>query len=426
MALTQDEINEVMQQLQPIIAKALNESTSLAQAQDIIQQGVTQYVGARYVPLFADPIEWDNTRAYEPLTIVLYQGNSFTTRQYTPVGIDINNEAFWAKTGNYNAQVEQYRQEVLSFDGRINQNAAKIEQNAAKIDQNAAKIEQNAAKINSLENQIMVVYGDSWSDFSATESNWTNLVAKQLNCIRKNYSKSGATITDIGEHTIKTLAQEVAESVAELSSVAESVKYVYILMGVNDVTHDVQHSTILDELVRQTTIVRGAFPNALISFSFNFPCNNQSKYMPHVNNFKQFAFNRGYRYIDLGSLMFAPSLYKADKLHPNDAAGTGYIAGRMLGSQCNVKLDDYDIKNDSEGIVRIMYSQLGAILYVQFKGSTSKLTFGDFQFKLSGSTIGSSTSGPTILTADITKNYVTALNTNLPESSVIWKGLIYA
>lgn len=120
MALTQTEINEVMNQLQPIIAKALNESTSIQQAQTNIQRGVTQYVGARYVPLFADPIEWDNTRAYEPLTIVLYQGNSYTTRQYTPVGIEITNEAFWAETGNYNAQVEQYRQEVRDLADKVN------------------------------------------------------------------------------------------------------------------------------------------------------------------------------------------------------------------------------------------------------------------------------------------------------------------
>lgn len=119
MSLTQVEINEVMKQLQPIIAKELNESTSIAQAQATIQQGVTQYIGARYVPLFSDPIEWDSTRAYEPLTIVLYQGNSFTTRQYTPAGIDINNDVFWAETGNYNAQIEQYRQEVKAFDARI-------------------------------------------------------------------------------------------------------------------------------------------------------------------------------------------------------------------------------------------------------------------------------------------------------------------
>lgn len=112
MSLTQSEINAVMQQLQPIIAKAMSESTSIAQAQANIQQGVTQYIGARYVPMFADPIVWDSTRPYEPLTIVLYQGNSFTTRQYTPAGIDIANAAFWAQTGNYNAQIELYRREI--------------------------------------------------------------------------------------------------------------------------------------------------------------------------------------------------------------------------------------------------------------------------------------------------------------------------
>lgn len=73
--------------------------------------GIT-YTGARYVPLFADPAQWDNTRAYEPLTIVLNQGNSYTSKTFVPVGVDIGNEDYWALTGNYNAQVEAYRQEV--------------------------------------------------------------------------------------------------------------------------------------------------------------------------------------------------------------------------------------------------------------------------------------------------------------------------
>lgn len=73
---------------------------------------VREYIGARYVPVFAKPIEWDNTRTYEPLTIVAYQGNSYTSTQSVPTGIDITNENYWVQTGNYNAQVEAYRQEV--------------------------------------------------------------------------------------------------------------------------------------------------------------------------------------------------------------------------------------------------------------------------------------------------------------------------
>lgn len=79
----------------------------------------TQYIGARYVPLFAEPIEWDKTRQYEPLTIVTNNGNSYTSRQFVPAGIEITNDAFWALTGNYNAQIEQYRKEVIAYDGRI-------------------------------------------------------------------------------------------------------------------------------------------------------------------------------------------------------------------------------------------------------------------------------------------------------------------
>lgn len=73
-----------------------------------------QYIGSRYVPIFADPIEWDKSVTYEPLTIVLHQGSSYTSRQYVPSGVDITDDTYWALTGNYNAQVEQYRREVAS------------------------------------------------------------------------------------------------------------------------------------------------------------------------------------------------------------------------------------------------------------------------------------------------------------------------
>ena len=87
---------------------------------------VTQYVGARYVPLFAEPLEWDNTKTYEPLTIVYNNGNSYTSRQYVPAGIEITNTHYWALTSNYNAQIEQYRDEVQRYDARITANDTAI------------------------------------------------------------------------------------------------------------------------------------------------------------------------------------------------------------------------------------------------------------------------------------------------------------
>lgn len=88
---------------------------------------VREYIGARYVPLFADPIEWDNTKTYEPLTIVYYQGNSYTSRQAVPTGIAITNETYWALTGNYNAQVEAYRTEVAQYADEVGEFDTRID-----------------------------------------------------------------------------------------------------------------------------------------------------------------------------------------------------------------------------------------------------------------------------------------------------------
>lgn len=87
---------------------------------------VTQYIGARYVPLFAEPLDWSADNEYEPLTVVLHKGNSFTSRQFVPKGIEITNEQFWANTGNYNAQIEQYKTEVEKLAKTVENNSSDI------------------------------------------------------------------------------------------------------------------------------------------------------------------------------------------------------------------------------------------------------------------------------------------------------------
>lgn len=94
------------------------------QIEEILQEffdvvGTRQYVGARYVPLFGrkgeSSIAWDNSKPYEPLTIVTHEGNSYTSRTYVPAGIAIDNTDYWVLSGAYNAQVEMYRQEVIAL-----------------------------------------------------------------------------------------------------------------------------------------------------------------------------------------------------------------------------------------------------------------------------------------------------------------------
>lgn len=100
------------------------------------------YIGMRYVPEFADPVEWDATMQteYEYLKIVTYQGNSYTSRTWVPKNIPITNTDYWILTGNYNAQVEAYRKEVQAFDGRITENKNNIASNSAQIASNTLNI----------------------------------------------------------------------------------------------------------------------------------------------------------------------------------------------------------------------------------------------------------------------------------------------
>lgn len=81
--------------------------------------GPSMYIGARYVPKFADPIEWDTERGYESLTIVTYKGESYTSKCPVPPGIDIKNTRYWALTGAYNAQVEEYKNQVKDLSEQV-------------------------------------------------------------------------------------------------------------------------------------------------------------------------------------------------------------------------------------------------------------------------------------------------------------------
>lgn len=97
--------------------------------------GPSQYVGARYVPKFAEPIDWDTERGYESLTIVTYKGESYTSKCPVPPGIDIKNTRYWALTGAYNAQVEEYKNQVKDLSQQVTEFASDNKEFREKITQ---------------------------------------------------------------------------------------------------------------------------------------------------------------------------------------------------------------------------------------------------------------------------------------------------
>ena len=240
---------------------------------DAPAKGVRQYVGARYVPVFANPLEWSDTREYEPLTIVTYQGNSYTSMQYVPTSISIADTAYWALTGNFNAQVEAYRAEVRAFDDRINANAAAISANTAAINANAAAINANAAAINAnaaaiaqektdRTTNVMLAFGDSYGvDTISQGPVWCKITANKLQATElHNYCVGGATFNTTKE---KNFFVQVDKAISEIKN-PEYVKYVGIVGGTNDGSN-----SITNAIVSLVAKINSAFPNAVIGIGLN-------------------------------------------------------------------------------------------------------------------------------------------------------------
>lgn len=266
--------------------------------------GVREYVGARYVPVFADPAEWDNTKEYEPLTIVLYQGNSYTSTQYVPAGVGINdtNAAganYWLQTGNYNAQVEAYRKEVREFDGRITENTESISEETSNresadnairetitqttanlnssIEKNTNAIKENGDAIEVLKTQskvidedaVVICIGDSiatgWSTEEPTGVGWPTYLGALLKVKEGNLitvAVSGAAFSTGFTSTFNNQLEQAKTKVAQAGKTLADVKLIVVAGGVNDARNAATLSAINSGCTALTNNLAN-FPNAM-------------------------------------------------------------------------------------------------------------------------------------------------------------------
>lgn len=200
-----------------------------------------QYVGARYVPKVMG--EWNKALQYEALSIVTYAGNSFTSKIPVPANIDISNKTYWVNTGNYNAQVEAYRQQTSQLENHLNSEI---------IDRK-----------NDTKDNILWI-GDSYS--VNYNHKLPNGVRSMLNA--KNwyeYSKGGAGF--LGAWAGLSFNDLIEQAKNEMSaSQKEMIKYVYIVGGANDSSFS--WTELKNKVVSTVQNARNSFPNAQVCFIF--------------------------------------------------------------------------------------------------------------------------------------------------------------
>lgn len=200
-----------------------------------------QYVGARYVPKVMG--EWNKALQYEALSIVTYAGNSFTSKVPVPANIDISNKTYWVNTGNYNAQVEAYRQQTAQLENHLNSEI---------IDRK-----------NDTKDNILWI-GDSYSvNYNHKLPNGVRYMLNAKNWYE--YSKGGAGF--LGAWAGASFNDLIEQAKNEMSaSQKEMIKYVYIVGGANDSSFS--WTNLKTKVTSTIQNARNSFPNAQVCFIF--------------------------------------------------------------------------------------------------------------------------------------------------------------
>lgn len=171
-----------------------------------------QYIGARYVPKFFQGVngspEWVAGLAYEALTIVTYLGNSFTSKVPVPAGIGnpADNPTYWVNTGNYNAQVDAYREEVAGLTNKV-----------TTLENNVTTLENNVDELENKNKRYFIFIGDSYSNFFPPATiGCCQETAKYLGLTSEQYNVqalggAGFVVQDVTNRFIEHLKRGITE-----------------------------------------------------------------------------------------------------------------------------------------------------------------------------------------------------------------------
>ena len=277
---------------------------------------VREYIGARYIPMFADPIEWDITSIYEPLTVVQYQGGSYVSRREVPAGIELDNTDYWILWADFNAQLQHYIDEVNTFDGRIdaleaampitdfdnvdtvksalsdiadllpasefdstNTVDARFDGVDSRFDTLEAKLPASAfdstntvnAKFTVIENRLsnlepktdFVIIGDSYSrvgDGLSTSDYWWYKLSQKLGLTPHNFSVGGCGFV---QGTTPYITQ-ISNAAADTSFDNNDVGLLIIYGGVNDCYNNFSIGGYITIIENALALAKTSFPNAQI------------------------------------------------------------------------------------------------------------------------------------------------------------------
>lgn len=300
-----------------------------------------QYVGARYVPKFAEPIGWVRENSYEALTIVTYLNNSYTSKKPVPPNTDITNEDYWVVTGNYNAQVEEYRKSVETLSTNLDSEIVNRE-NADNV--LSTNLRNETINRENADNEIIetieirrnvkdvICIGDSYGVNYAGWSGWGYEFAKIYQQGKVYVGATGGAgwvNASEGRNFLQTLQYVVDNNP---SMVKKDITDIVVLGGYNDMSTSLTANACATAMATFKEYCYTHFPNARVHFGcvgmdyknpYNeykllqtygediYPSTCSNSGINYYNRFKYILLDSQYVFIESGN----PNSY----FHPNTA-----------------------------------------------------------------------------------------------------------
>lgn len=276
---------------------------------------VRQYIGARYVPLIMGTYE--DGRTYEPLSVVTYLGASYTSKKTTPAGILPTNTEYWVCTGNYNAQVEEYRQSVVNYQKEVD------------------RLKENTGKRN------IIFIGDSYGEGDNSWIYYANLTLGRNVGVSYKNARGGAgflgadyTTSSQRYYSFLELLQELEVSVPDKNNITDIV----VCGGYNDYSAGHTYiSNLQTRIIEFVSYCYSTYPKAEVYIGMIGSTKNvtvlkglrEETFLYYYSS----ALNANATYLTGVELsLYSDSFFNADGFHPNQlgSANIGQNVAQIL------------------------------------------------------------------------------------------------
>ena len=301
---------------------------------------VRQYIGARYVPIYDG--DWDNTKVYEPLTMVTYNNSTYTSKQTVPAGTVPTNTTYWVMSATMSGAITQLQSDVSDIQSDIG-DMTQLQIGSDLVDAINDLYTQN-------KNRRYVFIGDSYLEepyaFGVT---WGTSIKTIMGLTQDVnffcYGEGGAAIyrqSPDYSHNAKEILQIHSTDITNHDTITDIV----FGLGINDVQNTIVDSDIEGAFSALKTYVASEYPNAKIWIAFtgnvigwsNYTL--RERYFRVVERYQEYSADNGFIYMEgIEYILHDKTCFDFNSGIPGNNAHPNTLGGQRLAKYISLRLN---------------------------------------------------------------------------------------